>query len=97
MKDEAYWERVRAKAKELNSDGCTGVIDCYVDCCSEHDIAYETGCNVDGIPQTRAFTDAEFRKCIQSQSRFKMCSPMSYVRWLGVRLFGRGFWSRKDT
>lgn len=89
MKDKKYWQDVRRKAKELGSDGCSGVIDFYVDCCSEHDIAYETDADVYGHPMTRAEADADFRRCIQSKSPFGAFSPMSYWRWLGVRLFGK--------
>lgn len=27
-----YWDRVRARAKAVGTDGCTGVADIYVDC-----------------------------------------------------------------
>ena len=95
IKDDAYWERVEKKAKELNSDGCTGVVDFHIRCCWEHDIAYVLGTTVDGVPQDKATTDAEFRRCIQSQSKFGVLSPMSWVRWLGVKWFGRGIWKNQ--
>jgi hypothetical protein len=85
-----YWDLVRAKAKELNSDGCTVVADIYVDCCFEHDLAYRTGLTVYGDPITRKEADVRFRKCIQSHSKLGKFSPLSWVRYAGVRL-GRLF------
>lgn len=90
MKDAAYWERVRFRAKELGSDGCTIVSEYCHDCCLEHDIAYRTGRDVDGQPVTRNHADAEFRRCIQSRSKLKKCSPVSWFRWAFVRI-GRPF------
>ncbi len=95
MKDEAYWKRVRAKAKELRSDGCSGVSDLYLDACYEHDIAYRTGHTVDGEPRTRAQADEDFRRTIQDLSPLGAASPLSWVRWAGVRLFGKSSWRKK--
>lgn len=100
VKDEKYWELVRAKAKELKSDGCTGVADFRIDCCYEHDIPYATGMDVFGNTQGKAQTDKEFRHCIQERSPLrhvglKVLSPMSWIRWTGVRLFGRGIWKKQ--
>jgi hypothetical protein len=88
-KDEAYWQLVRDIAEAIESDGCTGVIDFYLDCCLEHDIAYRLGCNIFGEPLSRAQADASLRRCIQAKSRFGRLSPMAFLRWLGVRVFGR--------
>jgi hypothetical protein len=96
VKDEKYWELVRAKAKELKSDGCTSVADFRIDCCYEHDIPYATGLDVFGKPQGKAQTDKEFRQCIQERSPLGRLSPMSWIRWAGVRLFGRGIWAKKQ-
>jgi len=93
MKDEQYWKDIETKAQELGSDGCTVVADFYLPCCYEHDIAYRTGCDVYGNPVTRAHADSEFRRCMQSRSRLGILNPMSWWRWIGVRLFGR----RKDA
>jgi hypothetical protein len=91
-KDEAYWQLVRDIAEAIESDGCTGVIDFHLNCCLEHDIAYQMGCDVFGQPLSRAEADATLRRCIQAQSRFGVWSPMAWVRWLGVRFFGRKFY-----
>ena len=88
--DAEYWASVRARAAELGSDGCTGVTQAFHDCCFEHDVHYRTGMRLDGTPITRRAADAAFRRCIQSRSVFGKMSPMSWWRWLGVRVFGRG-------
>lgn len=86
----AYWEGVRARANELESDGCSVVTEAFQQCCFEHDIAYRTGARLDGTPITRREADARFRQCMQLRSRFGKVSPMAWWRWAGVRLFGRG-------
>ena len=90
---EEYRQLVRQKAKELGSDGCSGVPDFHLDGCFEHDIAYRTGCDVYGNPITRAEADRRFRIYIQKHSplaklKLGFFSPMSWWRWAGVRLFG---------
>lgn len=94
MTSEEYWQAVRKRAKELHSDGCSHAKDWYLDCCLQHDIAYRQGCSVDGTPMTRTHADAQFRHCIQQRSPLGRCSPMSWVRWTGVRLFGWVGWRR---
>lgn len=86
------WELVRKMAEELKADGCTGVIDFSRDCCLHHDIMYRTGKCCDGTKVTRAEADRLFRLCMQRRSIFGVCSPMSWVRWLGVRVFGCHAW-----
>jgi hypothetical protein len=89
MYTEKEYQLLQDKAAELKFDGCTGVIDFYVDCCNHHDFMYRTGNNIRGIPVSRKEADAEFRRCMQSRSRLGICNPMSWWRWIGVRLFGR--------
>lgn len=88
----AYWERVRERAAALQSDGCSGVPDFYLDCCLQHDIAYRTGADVDGGPLTRSQADAQLRDCIRARSPWGPWSPMGWWRWAGVRLFGGKSW-----
>lgn len=83
-KSSSYWKLVRKRAFELGTDGCTGVVDIYVDCCYEHDIHWRTGRTLDGDPISAKEMNARFRWCIQSRSRFGRWSPMSWVRWMGV-------------
>lgn len=91
--EDDYWVRVRERAAELLSDGCSGVPDFYLDACLDHDIAYRTGKTIHGEAITRAQADARFRRVIQSRSPFGVLSPMSWWRWAGVRLFGGKAWS----
>ena len=97
--DEDGWvDKVKEKAKELNLvfDGCTGVPDYYISCCDYHDFMYRTHTDINGDPVTRSDADAMFRRCIQASSRFKKGSPMAAWRWMGVRLFGRRAWKKRD-
>lgn len=96
MTAEDYWVRVRQRAAELGTDGCTAALDVHLDCCLEHDIAYFTGRDVDGNPVTKAEADAAFRRCLQSKSRWGRFSPMSWWRWAAVAWINRdgGYWGR---
>ena len=89
-----YWVIVRDVAALLQSDGCTGVKDYYVDACYEHDIHWRTGRTLFGVPITTAQANERFRRVIQSRSRFGRFSPMSWARWVGVTV-GARFLSHK--
>lgn len=79
-----YWGHVRATAKILNSDGCTGVKDYYLDSCLEHDIHWRTGRTVYGVPITKQQANERFRRVIQSRSKLGRLSPMSWWRFAAV-------------
>lgn len=79
---------VAALNTAIQSDGCTGVPDFHKVCCILHDLSYRYGIDYLGQPVDRRTADANFRKCIQADSRFGRFDPMSYYRWLGVRIFG---------
>ena len=91
---EDYWIDIRIVANALKSDGCSHVVDIYKDCCLEHDVHYRTGKRLDDVPITRAQADAQLRRCIQSRSIFGKASPISWTRWLGVRLGGWWAWKK---
>lgn len=93
-KDAAYWEAVRRYAADHGSDGCTLVTQLYQDCCFEHDRAYSQHKDMWGDPITRGEADAEFRRCIQRRSFMGRFSPISYLRWFGLRIGGWFSWSR---
>jgi hypothetical protein len=90
---QSYWERVKEWAA-ANSDGCTGVKDIHVHCCWEHDYHFRHARTLDGEPITFDETNLEFRKCIQAASKLGRFSPLSWIRWLGVKHFGRAIWDR---
>ncbi len=71
------WEEL-----EKQTDHCSGVAEWYADCCREHDFNYRTKI------VSRAEADRRFRQCMQSKSKLGRFSPVSWVRWSGVRLFG---------
>ena len=84
-----YWERVRDRAAELGADGCTGATNAFRDCCLEHDIFYRTGKTLDGRPITKAEADDRFRSCMMAHSVLGFYSPMAWIRWAAVKVFGR--------
>jgi hypothetical protein len=83
-----YWVLVRRKAKELGSDGCTGVADFYLDACYEHDIHWRTSHTLTGYPISTRQANMRFRWVIQDRSPFGKLSPMSWWRWIGVTIGG---------
>lgn len=87
-----YWTKVRLRAKELKSDGCTVVSDFYLDSCLEHDIHWRTGKTLSGYALTERQANMRFRWVIQNRSIFGVWSPMSWGRWVGVSV--AGIWHR---
>lgn len=87
-----YWDRVRDRARELGSDGCTGGSALFREACLEHDIHYRTGRTLDGEPLTRAQADARFLYAMQRRSLLGWWSPVAWVRYAAVRLFARRNW-----
>lgn len=84
-----YWDRVKDRAGELGSDGCSYVSGAFVECCLEHDIHYRTGRTLRGIRITKREADDRFKACMRSRSRLGYFSPMAWIRWAAVRWFGR--------
>jgi len=87
-KVEDYWDTVRRLAKEVKSDGCSKVLDLWVDCCYEHDIHWRTGKTYDGKPISVREANKRFRKCMQEKSKFGVYSPVSWWRWAAVSITG---------
>ncbi len=79
---------IRKMAKAIGSDGCTGVSDIYLDCCYHHDIMWRTGHDINGKRRSTADANRIFRDCIQERSIAGKFSPVSWVRWVGVTVFG---------
>lgn len=91
--DKKYWQTLRTWA-EANSDGCSGVPDLYVEACWEHDYHYRFGVTLLGDPITFGESNARFRQAIQQRSKLKWFSPLSWVRFLGVKAFGKSIWDK---
>lgn len=90
--DKAYWRRVGIEAARLQSDGCTGVVDYLRWTCLEHDIHYRTHRFISGAPITFKEANYLFRRRIQQSSPLRVFSPVSWIRWAGVSLFGKKAW-----
>lgn len=94
MDKREFWAVVQDRAAELESDGCTGVSDIFGECCLLHDIYYRTHMDIEGNPISRKQADYEFRQCIQERSRVGILSPVAWIRWMAVRLFGHFAWQQ---
>lgn len=91
--DAAYWEKIRVRADELGSDGCSGpALQIHVLGCYEHDVHYRTGLTLYGRLLTRREADAIFFERMQEFSFLNGFSPLSWWRWLVLRAFGAGAW-----
>ena len=76
----------------INSDGCTGVPDFYLDCCIIHDWFYATHRDFNGNPKTKAFADKVLEECIRKESWLGKWSPMAWWRWQGVKHWANKAW-----
>lgn len=83
---------LRLISEYINADGCTGVPDFYVCSCIVHDFYYATHRDFKGNIISKLEADRTFKKLIQHKSFWGKFSPMSYWRYLGVRLFGGKAW-----
>lgn len=92
-----YWDRVRDRAAELGTDGCSWGTNLYRDCCAQHDVERRDGKTVDGDPVTANEAHARFRACMQSKAALGYWSLVPWVRWGIVRLFDRGERGRDET
>lgn len=85
---------------KTHSDGCTGVPDIHLHCCWQHDYAYQTGMDpreaFEGrlVFLSRRQADAIFRHCNEEEDPLGWFSPIAWVRWVGVRLFGRKYYHK---
>lgn len=80
----------------VDSDGCSGVPDFYLNGCIVHDFHYSTHKDFNGGPISRAEADSRLRRYIQKNSSFGYLSPMALWRWLGVRLLGSKAWNKQE-
>jgi len=87
--DKLYWALIKEKAKELLSDGCSGVPDWYVWTCWEHDIHYRTHRFLCGRSITFKTANYIMRRRIQQSSPFGFFSPVAWGRWLGLAVIFR--------
>lgn len=95
IKDTHYWLLVQQWAKQYKSDGCTGVMDFYVEACWEHDYHYRYGVTLlTHEPITFEQANSRLREAIQMRSKLRWFSPISWTRYFGVKEFGRGIWNK---
>ena len=92
VKDADYWDRVRERAKELHSDGCSCVPDFFLYGCLEHDCHYRLHLDMDNNPINKAEADLQLKQYIQSHSWLRRYSPMAQWRYWAVKRFGKKAW-----
>jgi hypothetical protein len=85
----------------------------HIECCYEHDLGYFYAKDprdaylkfrggavdpwADAKPVSRRDVDARFRRCLQQRSTAGKYSPLSWWRWVGVRMGGRKSWAKHRT
>ena len=90
-----YWEKVRQRARQLHSDGCSGVPDFpwAKTACQEHDIHYRTHGTLMGDPITKRHADWRFARRIMRAAPLGVFSPTAWLYYAGVVLFGGRAWN----
>lgn len=108
-KQPLYWNWIATESIAINSDGCSAVPDFYLKCCQQHDLSYYyarcprsayrahiTGSMnswADAKTLTQSAADINFRRCIQQNSKLGRFSPMSWWRWLALKVVGKKAWN----
>ena len=88
-----YWKQLRQWAKTHGSDGCSGVKDFYIEACFEHDFHYRYAKTFYGDPITFDQANKRFRQAIEGRSKLGVVNPLAWIRWLGVKCFGKHAWN----
>ena len=90
-----YWDKVRRRARQLHTDGCSGVPDFpwAKNACQEHDIHYRTHMTLAGDPITKRRADWVFARRIMKAAPLGVFSPTAWLYYAGVALFGGRAWS----
>ncbi|KKL79556.1 hypothetical protein LCGC14_2013650 [marine sediment metagenome] len=80
-----YANQVRSAAKDILSDGCSGVFDWFLLVCQEHDWHYSYHkCLYTNAPLTQEDADRYLMWGIQYFSSFGRCSPMAWWRYTAL-------------
>ena len=108
-----YQSFIEREATRMGSDGCSLVSEIYHWCCLEHDCAYRTHKDphdaycwyLNGVLNywaaaksiTKSEADARFRKAMQERSKLGRFSPVSWLRWVGVKVGAKKAWKKGGT
>lgn len=89
-----FWERVRARATALGSDGCTAVNEWNRDCCLLHDVMRRTGMDMNGHAVNEQEQNVIFWECNRQRAmlRLSWLDPRSHARFVGVQI--GSWWSK---
>jgi hypothetical protein len=88
--DEKYWQEVERRAKELHTDGCSGLVQWYKKFCYEHDIHYRTHQMLDGTPIGKWMADAIF--AWRQMNMSPTGAAVGVTRWVGLTVAGWFAW-----
>lgn len=89
-----YWDQVRRRARELKTDGCSGISQTFLAPCLEHDIHYRTRSTMNGDPISRRRADWLMLQATMSRSVVRCATPMGWMRYVGLRVAGWVAWRR---
>lgn len=88
--DDEYWSAVERRALELNTDGCSGLLQWFRRFCWEHDIHYRTHKTLDGKKIGKWRSDWKFlwRHLRDSPE----AAGIGSLRWIGLTFGGWVAW-----
>ena len=90
-----YWDRVRAKAKELKTDGCSSWSQVYIGACLEHDIHHRTRRRLySAKPIGRLEADWLMLLATMARSPFRALTPIGWLRFVVLRCCGWHAWKK---
>lgn len=81
----------------VRSDGCTGAPQWRRRACVEHDFYFRTRHDFAGRVIGFEEANKRFRARDQKLSLFGFLSPLAWIRWLGVTLFGSKAWDLRRS
>lgn len=103
-RDAVYWDRVRAMARWLKTDGCSSFSQIFMAACLEHDVRYRTRCSMESWitgelePITRLRSDWRMLLASMSCSPVRVLTPVGWARFVVLRVAGWKAWrNNMDT
>jgi hypothetical protein len=92
--DDQYWQAIERRAKELRTDGCSGLVQWYRKFCWEHDIHYRTHEMLDGTTIGKWMSDAIF--VWRHVNMSPTAAGVGIARWIGLTFGGWFSWYDED-
>jgi hypothetical protein len=89
-----YYERLTEISDREGFDGCSLATGLRKECCAEHDFHYRYHRRLDGQFISRAEADLRFLRCLQRRGWVGWWSPVAWIRYGAVRVFGERSWKK---